>query len=67
MTGDLGSAAADQDVYARLIAELDASGCRYRLIEHALEGRPEACHIGRDLVVGRVREDDERDLRRDLR
>ena len=41
MTGDLGSAAADQDVYARLIAELDASGCRYRLIEHAPEGRTE--------------------------
>lgn len=42
MTGDLGPAAADRDVYARLIAELDASGCRYRLIEHAPEGRTEA-------------------------
>ncbi len=41
MTGDLGPAAADRDVYARLIAELDASGCRYRLIEHAPEGRTE--------------------------
>jgi Ala-tRNA(Pro) deacylase len=27
------------DVYARLIADLDASGARYRLIEHAPEGR----------------------------
>jgi Ala-tRNA(Pro) deacylase len=42
VTGDLGPAAADRDVYARLIAELDASGCRYRLIEHAPEGRTEA-------------------------
>lgn len=42
MTGDLGPAAADRDVYARLIAELDASECRYRLIEHAPEGRTEA-------------------------
>jgi len=41
VTGDLGPAAADRDVYARLIAELDASGCRYRLIEHAPEGRTE--------------------------
>ena len=41
MTGDLGPASADRDVYARLIAELDASGCRYRLIEHAPEGRTE--------------------------
>ena len=42
MTGDLVSApAADQDVYGRLIAELDASGARYRLIEHAPEGRTE--------------------------
>lgn len=40
MTGDLvtASAAADRDVYARLIADLDASGARYRLIEHAPEG-----------------------------
>ena len=43
MTGDLGPAAAtaDRDVYARLIADLDASGARYRLIEHAPEGRTE--------------------------
>jgi Ala-tRNA(Pro) deacylase len=41
--GDLvtASSAADQDVYARLIAELDAAGARYRLIEHAPEGRTE--------------------------
>ena len=43
MNGDLGlaSAAADQDVYTRLIKDLDASGARYRLIEHAPEGRTE--------------------------
>lgn len=43
MTGDPvpGSAAAGRDVYARLIADLDASGARYRLIEHAPEGRTE--------------------------
>ena len=43
MTGDLGpaAAAADRDVYARLIADLDASGARYRLIDHAPEGRTE--------------------------
>lgn len=43
MTGDLGPAwaAADRQVYARLIADLDASGARYRLIEHAPEGRTE--------------------------
>lgn len=43
MTGDLGQvrAAADRQVYARLIADLDASGARYRLIEHAPEGRTE--------------------------
>jgi Ala-tRNA(Pro) deacylase len=43
VNGDLGpaSATAVRDVYARLIAELDASGCRYRLIEHAPEGRTE--------------------------
>jgi Ala-tRNA(Pro) deacylase len=43
VTGDLGSApaATGRDVYARLIADLDASGVRYRLIEHAPEGRTE--------------------------
>jgi Ala-tRNA(Pro) deacylase len=43
VTGDLGPApaTADWDVYARLIADLDASGARYRLIEHAPEGRTE--------------------------
>jgi Ala-tRNA(Pro) deacylase len=35
------SATAGTDVYARLIAELGASGARYRLIEHAPEGRTE--------------------------
>jgi Ala-tRNA(Pro) deacylase len=34
-------ATADPDVYVRLIADLDAAGCRYRLIEHAPEGRTE--------------------------
>jgi Ala-tRNA(Pro) deacylase len=29
------------DAYARLIADLDASGARYRLIDHAPEGRTE--------------------------
>jgi Ala-tRNA(Pro) deacylase len=43
VTGDFGpsSAPAGTDVYARLVAELDASGARYRLIEHAPEGRTE--------------------------
>jgi Ala-tRNA(Pro) deacylase len=35
------SEAAGRDVYDRLIADLDASGARYRLIEHAPEGRTE--------------------------
>jgi hypothetical protein len=39
VTGDLGSAsaAAEPDVYARLIADLDTSRAHYRLIEHAPE------------------------------
>jgi Ala-tRNA(Pro) deacylase len=43
VTGDLGPgrAAAGRRVYARLIADLDASGARYRLIEHPPEGRTE--------------------------
>ncbi len=43
MTGDVrpAAAAADWDAYGRLIADLDASGARYRLIEHAPEGRTE--------------------------
>ena len=43
MIGNVGpsSAPAGTDVYGRLIAELDASGARYRLIEHAPEGRTE--------------------------
>ena len=51
MTGDLGPAAADRDVYARLIAELDASGCRYRLIEHAPEGSTEVVSALRGHVL----------------
>ena len=51
MTGDLGPAAADRDVYARMIAELDASGCRYRLIEHAPEGRTEVVSALRGHVL----------------
>jgi Ala-tRNA(Pro) deacylase len=41
VTGDIGlaSATADRDVFARLIAELDSSRARYRLIDHAPEGR----------------------------
>jgi Ala-tRNA(Pro) deacylase len=39
------SSAADRDVCARLIAELDASGARYRLIEHAPEGRTEVVSV----------------------
>jgi Ala-tRNA(Pro) deacylase len=43
VTGDRVPAceAAGPDVYDRLIADLDASGARYRLIEHAPEGRTE--------------------------
>jgi Ala-tRNA(Pro) deacylase len=43
VTGDLvpTSAAAGRDAYSRLIADLDASGARYRLIEHPPEGRTE--------------------------
>ena len=43
MNGDLAMAslAADRDVHARLIADLDAAGAHYRLIEHAPEGRTE--------------------------
>jgi Ala-tRNA(Pro) deacylase len=43
VTGNVGPspAPAGTDVYGRLIAELDAAGARYRLIEHAPEGRTE--------------------------
>lgn len=44
MNAELGPAA-DRDVYARLIGELDASGARYRLIEHAPEGRTEVVSV----------------------
>jgi len=41
VNGDLAAppATAEPDVYVRLIADLHASGCRYRVIEHAPEGR----------------------------
>lgn len=43
MTGDLDSAVAESvsgaGMYDRLIADLDAAGARYRLIDHAPEGR----------------------------
>ena len=43
VNGDLAAAPAmaEPDVYVRLIADLEASGCRYRVIEHAPEGRTE--------------------------
>jgi Ala-tRNA(Pro) deacylase len=43
VTGNFGPspAPAGVDVYSRLIAELDVSGARYRLIEHDPEGRTE--------------------------
>ncbi|GAB1513139.1 YbaK/EbsC family protein [Actinophytocola sp. KF-1] len=37
MTGDV--AAPALDLYERLVSELDAAGARYRLIDHAPEGR----------------------------
>ena len=54
MNGDLvpAQAAADRQVYDRLVADLDASGARYRLIEHAPEGRTEVVSAlrGHDLA-----------------
>jgi len=54
VTGERGSASAtaDRDVYTRLIADLEASGTRYRLIEHAPEGRTEVVSAlrGHDLA-----------------
>lgn len=54
MTGDLAPApaAAEPDAYARLVADLDASGARYRLIDHAPEGRTEVVSAlrGHDLA-----------------
>jgi len=41
VTGDLAEAAdsiSGLEAYARLVAELDAAGARYRLIEHEPEG-----------------------------
>jgi Ala-tRNA(Pro) deacylase len=37
----VGESAPAPDAYARLIADLDAGGARYRLIDHAPEGRTE--------------------------
>jgi Ala-tRNA(Pro) deacylase len=41
-----------EDVYARLLADLDATGARYRLIDHAPEGRTELVSVlrGNDLA-----------------
>lgn len=52
MTGDLAPAPAAADAYARLVADLDASGARYRLIDHAPEGRTEVVSAlrGHDLA-----------------
>lgn len=54
MTGDLAPApvTAGPDAYARLVADLDASGARYRLIDHAPEGRTEVVSAlrGHDLA-----------------
>jgi Ala-tRNA(Pro) deacylase len=54
VTGDLAPApvAAEPDAYARLVADLDASGARYRLIDHAPEGRTEVVSAlrGHDLA-----------------
>ncbi len=56
MTGDLGQAcaSADRDVYVRLIAELDAAGAQYRLIEHAPEGRTEVVSALRGHALARA-------------
>ena len=56
MNGDLGpaSATAGRDVYDRLIADLDASGAHYRLIEHAPEGRTELVSALRGHVLARA-------------
>jgi Ala-tRNA(Pro) deacylase len=54
VTGDLAPppVAAEPDAYARLVADLDASGARYRLIDHAPEGRTEVVSAlrGHDLA-----------------
>lgn len=39
MTGDPHGGVAELDPYARLMTDLDAAGARYRLIDHAPEGR----------------------------
>ncbi|MQA98588.1 MAG: YbaK/prolyl-tRNA synthetase associated domain-containing protein [Streptosporangiales bacterium] len=44
MSGDVGGAVAESaglGLYERLIGDLDAAGARYRLIDHAPEGRTE--------------------------
>lgn len=39
MTGEPGAEVATRSRYERLVADLDAAGARYRLIDHAPEGR----------------------------
>jgi Aminoacyl-tRNA editing domain len=51
LSGDLGPASATADVYGRLIADLGASGCRYRLIEHPPEGRTELVSAAKCLIL----------------
>jgi Ala-tRNA(Pro) deacylase len=55
MSGDLGPApVAAPDVYTRLITDLDTAGCRYRLIEHAPEGRTELVSALRGHALARA-------------
>lgn len=57
MTGDRADAVeptSAPDAYARLIAELDAAGARYRLIDHAPEGRTEMVSALRGHDVARA-------------
>jgi Ala-tRNA(Pro) deacylase len=56
--GDAGTEPA-LDAYARLIADLDAAGARYRLIDHVPEGRTELVsalrgHSGRNGTAGQL-------------
>ena len=39
LSGDVAERVPDLDLYERLLADLDAGGARYRLLEHAPEGR----------------------------
>ena len=51
MTGDTGSTIGEPvsgaEMYDRLIADLDAAGARYRLIDHAPEGRTDLVSVMR--------------------